>query len=159
MAPHPAHVHSGSCPTPGDVVQSLADVSGQFLHDGTAMVSAPMGPQPAMLLEASVTTVPMAYGDLFAAPHSIVVHKSPDEMGVYLVCGDIGGPEMGAADIAIGLGAVADSGYNGIATLHDNGDSTTAVSVYITTHAEMMGEEPEMSPDAMMADPSDSPTP
>jgi hypothetical protein len=145
MAPHPSHIHDGSCPAPGKVVQDLVDVSGQFLHDGTAMVSAPMGPTPATMVEAGVTTVPMAYGDLFASTHSIVVHKSADEMGMYLVCGDIGGPEMGATDIAIGLGAIGDSGYTGIATLHDNGDSTTTVSVYVTTSAAMM-EHPEMSP-------------
>ena len=145
MTPHPAHIHSGSCPTPGDVLQNLADVSDQFLHDETAMVSPAMGPVPSMLVEGSVTTVPMAYADLFAAPLSIVVHQGLADMGTYLVCGDIGGPEMGATDIAIGLGAVGESAYTGIATLHDNGDSTTTVTVYITTHAMMM-EEPAASP-------------
>jgi hypothetical protein len=126
-----------------------------------------MGPTPAMLLEASVTTVPMAYADLFTAPHSIVVHHSADDMGTYLVCGDIGGPEMGATDIAIGLGAVGDSGYTGIATLHDDGDGTTSVTVYITTPATMaaepeasqgsMVEQPSASPDMMMEHPSASP--
>ena len=82
----------------------------------------------------------MAYADLFTAPHSIVVHQSTDDMGTYLVCGDIGGPEMGATDIAIGLGAVGDSGYTGIATLHDDGDGMTTVTVYITTPAMMAGE-------------------
>lgn len=146
MAPHPAHIHSGSCPAPGDVLQPLADVSDQFLHDATAMVSPAMGPTLSMIVEGSVTTVPMAYADLFAAPLSIVVHQSAADMGTYLVCGDIGGPEMGATDIAIGLGPVGESPYSGIATIHDNGDSTVAVSVYITTHAMM--EEPAASPEA-----------
>ncbi len=156
MTPHPAHIHDGSCPTPGGIIADLADVSGQFLHDKTAMMTPAMGPTPAMLLEASVTTVPMAYGDLFTAPHSIVVHQSADAMGTYLVCGDIGGPEMGAADIAIGLGAVGDSGYTGVATLHDDGDGTTSVTVYITTQATMM-DQPSASPDMMMEQPSASP--
>ena len=98
----------------------------------------------------------MAYGDLFASPHSIVVHKgaSDEDIKVYILCGDIGGPEMGATDIAIGLGGLNDSGYTGIATIHDNGDSTVKVAVYITTgHAEMM-EAPMES----MA-PMDSPAP
>ena len=109
----------------------------------------------------------MAYGDLFASPHSIVVHQSADAMGTYLVCGDIGGPEMGAADIAIGLGAVGTPAYTGIATLHDDGDGTTSVTVYITTEATMMGqpsaqpgmmmEQPSASPDMMMEQPSASP--
>ena len=45
---------------------------------------------------------------------------------------------MGAADIAIGLGELSDSWYTGIATIHDNGDGTVKVAVYITTSHAMM---------------------
>ena len=36
-----------------------------------------------------------------------------------------------AADLVIGLGTLNDSGYSGVATLHDNGDGTTTVNVYL----------------------------
>ena len=149
MSGHPAHIHDGSCPAPGAVVGPLNDVSGEFLMDGTAMVTPAMGSTAAIPVEASFTSaVPAAdvpqlsYADLFATPHSIVVHKSADDMGTYILCGDIGGPEMGMTDIAIGLGGLNDSGYTGIATIHDNGDSTVKVAVYITTGHAMMMEEP-----------------
>jgi hypothetical protein len=148
MAPHPAHIHVDSCPAPGDVVGPLSDVSGQFLMDGTATVTPAMGSGAAIPVEASFTTaVPLAYADLFVSPHSIVVHQSAEDIGTYILCGDIGGPEMGTTDIAIGLGALNDSGYTGIATIHDNGDATVSVSVYITTGHAMMAE-PEPSPSA-----------
>ena len=139
MSPHPAHVHVGSCPAPADVVGPLSDISGQFLMDGTAIVTPSMGSGAAIPVEASFTTaVPLAYADLFATPHSIVVHKSAEEIATYILCGDIGGPEMGVTDIAIGLGALNESGYTGIATIHDNGDATVKVGIYITTgHAPM----------------------
>jgi hypothetical protein len=151
MAGHPAHIHDGSCPAPGAVVGPLNDVSGEFLMDGEPMVTPSMGSSAAIPVEASFTSavpaadVPqLAYADLFATPHSIVVHKSADDMGTYILCGDIGGPEMGATDIAIGLGGLNDSGYTGIATIHDNGDSTVKVAVYLTTgHAMMMAEPAE----------------
>ncbi|HKZ90580.1 MAG TPA: hypothetical protein VJZ50_00435 [Candidatus Limnocylindrales bacterium] len=146
MAPHPAHIHVGSCPAPGDVVGPLSDVSGQFLMDGAATVTPAMGSGAAIPVEASFTSaVAVAYTDIFAAPHSVVVHQSADDIGTYILCGDIGGPEMGMTDIAIGLGALNDSGYTGIATIHDNGDSTLKVSVYITTGQPMMAE-PAASP-------------
>ena len=144
--PHPAHIHSGACPAPGDVVAGLGDVSDQFLVEGVATVMPAMGATTAIPVEASVTTVEMAYADIFAAPHAIVVHKSNPEVAVYILCGDIGGPEMGATAIAIGLGPLNESGYNGIATLHDNGDGTTTVSVYVTEEYHAMAPTESTAP-------------
>jgi hypothetical protein len=67
--------------------------------------------------------------------------------GFALVRGDpekLGRLSMGPRipDIAIGLGGLNDSGYTGVATSHDNGDSTVKVAVYITTGHAMMMEEP-----------------
>ncbi len=45
---------------------------------------------------------------------------------------------MGASDLAIGLATLNDSGYSGVATLHDNGDGTTTVTVYLTHAGGMM---------------------
>ena len=133
-SPHPANMHDGSCLDAGDVVAPLGDVSSRLLVDGTATVTEPVGPaENAIPVEASVTTIPIAYADLWVAPHAIVVRLSADEPTVSLLCGDIGGAGMGPADLAFGLGPVDDSGYTGIATLHDNADGTTRVSVYIVS--------------------------
>ena len=131
--PHPAGVHSGSCPDVGDVVAPLWDVSSQLLVDGTPTVTEPVGPAGAIPVEASVTTIPIGYADLVASEHSLVVRESADEATPTILCGDIGGAAMGPADLAIGLGPVGESGFTGIATLHDNADGSTRVSVYIVS--------------------------
>jgi hypothetical protein len=137
--PHPAHIHEGSCPAPGKVVAPLTDVM--------TLQGATMGQPSAIPIEVSGTKAPMAYADILATPHSIVVHKSADEINVYILCGDIGGPEMGAGALPIGLGALNDSGFTGVATLHDNGDGTTQVNVLI------------IPPNGMMTPPMGSPLP
>jgi hypothetical protein len=142
---HPAHVHVGSCPEVGDIVGPLSDVIGEGVPGSRAIGSA-----AAIPVEASVTSsVPLAYADLFATPHSVVVHRGPsdEDLLVYILCGDIGGHELGPMDIAIGLGELNASGYTGIATIHDNGDATIDVAVYITTSQ------------APMIDPAGSPAP
>ena len=68
---HPAHVHQGSCPTPGPVVYTLDNVK-----DG-----------------ASETTLEQATINDFRNELSINVHLSADEIGTYLSCGDIAVPE------------------------------------------------------------------
>ncbi len=61
MSPHPAHIHAGSCPEPGDVVAALSDVSFDMNVDGTASAKVePVGQASAIPVEASVTTVPLA---------------------------------------------------------------------------------------------------
>lgn len=132
MFPHPANVHEGSCFDIGAVVAPLGDVSSELLVEGapTATEQAET-PESAIPVEASVTTIPLAAVDLLATPHSIVVRQSADKPDLSLLCGDIGGAGMGPADLAFGLGPVDDSGYSGIATMHDNGDGTTTLSLYL----------------------------
>lgn len=65
--PHPAHIHTGSCPTPGAVVFPL-----------TAVVNG-----------RSETTIAASLADILKAPHAIDVHKSPTEIQAYASCGDI----------------------------------------------------------------------
>ena len=65
--PHPAHIHSGSCPTPGAVVFPLTSVT-----NGR-----------------SETTVAATIADILRAPHAINVHKSPQEIPVYTSCGNL----------------------------------------------------------------------
>lgn len=131
--PHPAHIHVGTCPAPGDVVAPLTDVA-------LGMAGEMMGPTTAIAVESSVTSVPIALGDIIAGGHAIVVHASAEDMGTYLLCGDIGGYEADGT-LAVGLGPVADSGYAGIAWLTDGGDGTTSVTLQVI-HAGGMMEAP-----------------
>lgn len=139
MAGHPAHIHSGTCAELGDVVFPLSDVSSAIMVDGTPMaMDGMMGATDAIPVEWSVTTVPAALADIVASGHAVNVHESAENIGNYIACGNIGGTTMGTSDLAIGLGTLNDSGYSGIARLHDNGDGTTTVTVYLTNSGGMM---------------------
>ncbi len=65
--PHPAHIHAGSCPTVGAVVFPLTSVTNNR----------------------SETTVAASIADILRAPHAINVHKSPQEVSVYVACGNL----------------------------------------------------------------------
>jgi uncharacterized cupredoxin-like copper-binding protein len=99
--------------------------------DGTSDASAPVGSADAIPVAVSTTTVQTTLADLTRGAYAIDVHESAATTGADLTCGDIGGVVMGS-DLAIGLGEFNDSGYSGVASLHDNGDGTTIVSVYLT---------------------------
>jgi len=130
-APHPAHVHTGACPTPGDVVFPLSDVSEAGSMNGTPMASSMVGADTAIPVESSETTISSSLQDLVSSPHAIVVHESAANIQNYISCGDIGGMMMGS-DLAVGLGALNDSEESGVAWLHDNGDGTTNVAIFLT---------------------------
>lgn len=76
--PHPAHIHAGSCPTPGAVVFPLTSVT-----NGT-----------------SQTMVAASIADILSAPHAINVHKSPQEIPVYTACGNLTASATAAAPAA-----------------------------------------------------------
>lgn len=133
MGDHPAHIHSGTCTELGDVVYPLSNVGGAMMMNGTPMaMGTMMGAADAIPVEASVTTVEASLADLAAGGYAINVHESAENIGNYIACGNIGGTMMGASDLAIGLGTLNSSGYSGVATLHDNGDGTTTVNVFLT---------------------------
>ena len=154
--PHPAHIHSGDCVNLGDVVFPLSDVSEAALVDGTAMAGAVVGAAGGIPVAISGTNVAASLADILAAPHAINIHESAENIGNYVACGNIGGVMIGTSDLAVGLGELNGSGYSGVATLHDNGDGTTAVSVYLIEagsgdDAAMAGGE-EASGDEMAGD-------
>ena len=152
MSPHPAHIHAGSCPEPGDVVAALSDVSFDMNVDGSASAgAAPVGQASAIPVEASVTTVPLALADIVAGQHAINVHVSADDLATYIACGDIGGTTVGASDLPIGLAELNDSGASGVAWLHDNGDGTTTVSVFLVPPAGAMAASMPAVTDAAVA--------
>jgi plastocyanin len=129
---HPAHIHTGQCPAPGDVVFPLNDLGGENATNGTPMATEPMGSTSAIPVDMSLTKVDSALNDLLDGNHAIVVHESKENIQNYIMCGDLGGTVMGGTDLAVGLGQLNDSGYSGVAWLHDNGDGTTNVTVFAT---------------------------
>ena len=77
---HPAHIHEGSCPEVGAVVADIGPIEGG----------------------ANETTVEMSLEDILGGEHAINVHKSPEEVQVYVACGDITAevPDTGAGGLA-----------------------------------------------------------
>jgi len=133
---HPAHIHEGTCDELGGIVFPLEDV----IHGGTmgtpgagtdAMATPGVG--RAGMGEAvaeSTTTVEASLDEMLAAEHAINVHESAENIETYIACGDLTGtPEEGTLEIE--LAELNDSGYAGMATLEDNGDGTTTVTVML----------------------------
>jgi plastocyanin len=136
-ASHPAHIHTGTCESPGDVVFPLSNVGADYEMDGTPMAGTEaMGASSAIAVDASVTTVQASLADIVSGGHTIVAHESAENIQNYIACGDIGGMMLGTSDLPVGLGPLNDSGYSGVALLHDNGDGTTTVSLYLTKSGE-----------------------
>src|SRR5215213_6716273 len=140
-APHPAHIHSGTCDNLGDIVAPLKDVT-----ELTAGES--FGAATAVLVKESDTDVPLPLGDILAAPHAINIHESAEAIQNYIACGDIGGRVIDG-DLTIGLRELNGSGYHGVAVL-TGADDGTGVNVYLT---EEYGAETgqDAAPDAAAA--------
>ena len=128
---HPAGIFFGTCPEPGNALVTLWDTSPSFLVEGAADVGESLGSAAGFPVEASVTTVEMPLADLLATEHAILVHRSQAEMDDALVCGDIGGPTLGADELPVALAPVGLSPWSGVALLEDAGDDTTTVSLYV----------------------------
>lgn len=139
LALHPAHIHSGTCDELGDVVFPLNDLQAA---SHVASPDASLGANVASTPEASpdvglddttaqsATVVEASLDDILAAEHAINVHESPENIEVYIACGEvIGSPTDG--QLTIQLQELNDSGYVGEAMLTDNGDETTTVHVSI----------------------------
>ncbi len=155
VASHPAHVHSGTCTELGDVVYPLSDVSESVFVNGTPIAGAVGGATDAIPVATSGTTITSSLADLMASPYAINIHESAENIGNYIACGNIGGAMIGTSDLAFGLGELNGSGYSGVATLHDNGDGTTAVSVYLTEVVTAAGGTEEST---ATEQPTDQPT-
>ena len=141
MASHPAHIHVGECATAAEVVFPLSNVGDEFNMDGTPMagMGGMLGPAPAIPVEAGVAAVQAALADIVAGGHSIVLHESDLNIANYITCGAIGGTMLGERDLRVGLAPLNDSGYSGIAWLHDNLKGTTTVYIFVNHSGGMMG--------------------
>ena len=88
--------------------------------------------------------VELALSDILAADHAIIVHHGPDDMGTYLVCGDIGGVTTEVQQgtrLLVGLAPVGESTFSGLGVLRDNGDGTTTVNVFIVDSSGMIMDD------------------
>jgi len=159
MQPHPAHIHAGACPEVGEIVFPLENLSAPGMGTGMGMDSTPMAgmdkggtPMAGMDMAAtpmagmdaspmagmtgdvvaqSTTVVQASLDQILAAQHAINVHESAENIQNYIACGDITGTAEGG-QLQVQLNELNDSGYQGQATLEDNGDGTTTVTVMLT---------------------------
>ena len=127
---HPAHIHTGTCDTLGDVVYPLNDVTLPGRTIATPEDDLSSTPVAVGLVAESTTTVDVALDDILAAEHAINLHESMENIGNYIACGDVSGePVDGLLDIE--LMELNGSGYMGQATLVDNDGESTTVTVTI----------------------------
>jgi plastocyanin len=141
---HPVQIRNGTCSTPGEIAFNLSPISDAGLINGTAMAQdSEIGATNELPLQQSDSTVGVSLQDLVASDHSIQVSLTAADMDNFLVCGSIGGRMLGQADLSIGLAEANGSGYIGVANLHDNGDGTTAVWIFL---AQSTAVAPQASP-------------
>src|SRR6478609_9599263 len=139
---HPAHIHSGSCTTLGDVVYPLTDVAAPgamstpmagmaspvpTMPSGAGVSASPSAEDEDVVAE-STTTVQVALADISAGGFAINVHESMDQIQNYIACGDITGKPANNV-LQIPLNELNNSAYYGTATLTDNGNGTTTVVI------------------------------
>ncbi len=139
--PHPAHIHAGTCDNLSEIVFPLADVQMSTPSTGAASPAASpvaMGSPVAVVTTTaaipaavSVTTVEADLATILSAPHAVNVHLSTEQIGVYIACGDLGGTPDDQGNLFVGLAELNASGYSGTAWLHDNGDGTTTVTIFL----------------------------
>jgi hypothetical protein len=146
MHQHPAHIHSGTCDTLGDVVFPLNDLTdpGMMGTPMAGMASTPMaGRDMGDVVAQSSTTIEASLDDVLGAEHALNVHLSAEQIDVYIACGDVTGTPDGD-QLQIDLEELNNSGYQGMAWLMDNGDDTTTVNA-VLMQSNRMGT-PEATP-------------
>jgi plastocyanin len=117
-APHPSHVHAGSC----------AELDPNPLYPLTDV--APVSPDAESgAIEAGTTTIEATLDELLASPHAINIHASAEDIETYIACGDVAGTVVDG-QLAIGLSEQNGSGYAGVAVLATT-DAGTEVTVYL----------------------------
>jgi plastocyanin len=152
-AGHPAHIHSGTCGDGlGEVVYPLDNVGGGTMM-GTPQPESMVGASDAIHADSSITHVDAAFSDIVGGEFAVNVHESTANIGNYIACGNVGGEAYGP-DLAFGLAELNDSGFSGVAWLHDNGDGTTTVAVFLTEEGAAPEGEAEATPDEGAAAPS-----
>jgi hypothetical protein len=143
---HPAHIHNGTCTELGEVVYPLSNISAAAMNNGTPMAAggSMVGASDATPVLSSVTTIQAKLSDITSGQFALNVHESAANIGNYVACGNVGGTMIGDSDLLIGINELNGSGLSGVASLHDNGDGTTTVYVYLTQSGGMA--TPEATP-------------
>ncbi len=151
---HPAHIHSGTCASLGEVVYPLEDVTAV---DATGTPVAVMAATPTIVpglvteemmgdvVAQSSTTVEASLESLLTEQFAINVHESAENIQNYIACGDIIGVPRDN-QLGIELNELNDSGFEGRAILIDNGDETTTVLLFL-----MRSDDGEATPMASPA--------
>jgi plastocyanin len=129
---HPSHIHEGACDSAAGVVFPLSDITS------------------ANGVESGATELEATIADILAAPHSIIAHASADDMGTYLICGDITGEPNMDGVLAVPLRELNDSGHVGVAVLSE-ADGMVTVQVFLVPGAavHMMAPDGEATPESM----------
>jgi hypothetical protein len=103
----PAAIRAGTCGSLGEEVATLANL--------VVTAGDPQGQSGAVPVEQSGTVVPFTVSDLLAAPHAVIVFMSPQESGVVVACGEVGGVLNPDGTLAVGMQDVNGSGLSGVA--------------------------------------------
>lgn len=128
-APHPIHIHAGTCDNLGDVVFPLTDV--KLNTAGETFGS------PAIPVEESETEVSVTLSNLLSSPHAINIHESADAIQNYIACGNIGGRVVDG-DLEVGLREINGSGHYGVARLDGDTDMVD-VEIYLAWDKDQAG--------------------
>ncbi|MDQ2655709.1 MAG: hypothetical protein M3Z20_21995 [Chloroflexota bacterium] len=134
-APHPVHLHAGTCAELGEVVVPLMDVAAP----DEAMLE---GAATAQEVNLSQTNIDMPLQEIIDGGYAINVHKSAEEIDVYIACGDVGGAVIedpsGRTELFFGLKELNDSGHYGVVRMGVGADANqTEVSVQLIEPDEM----------------------
>jgi hypothetical protein len=139
-AGHPAQLHLGTCDALGEVAFVLSGVGAAANLEGTAVPDAEVvGPESAVAVATSRTTVEAAVSDIVEGGHALAVYESEAAMDSVIACGDVGGRLtqqmagmlMPGDELAVGLTERNGSGFAGIALLRAEGGSEASVIVYL----------------------------
>lgn len=131
-APHPAHIHDGTCDNLGDVVYPLNDVSGAILSSTPeATPASPSDAESGSVVGDSRTEVDVSLDDLTSGEYAVNVHKSAEEIDVYIACGNVTG-EVEDGTLVFDLQELNDSGVMGQVIMNDLGNGKTQVTITLT---------------------------
>lgn len=91
------------------------------------------------------TIVEASLDDILGAEHAITVQLSPEDIQIYIACGEITDTPTDGS-LVISLCELNDSNSEGNAVLVDSGDDTTAVTNQIYRTADDLLASPEATP-------------
>lgn len=120
----PAGIYAGTCD--GSASSDAAAVLDPVTAPGGAEVGADF-PGP---VETSVTTIDLSLDELVASDYAIAVFDE-DAPDIALACGEIGGIRGDDRTMVIGLPALGDSLYSGVAVITTTDAGTSDIAIYV----------------------------